>query len=178
MLFRSFEINVDTLKIRAGENFCNVGVRFFRTEDLLVVADTLVIKLEDNEHFTVLKEYNSTNDWSNTNASKMDGSRYTFVLSEVYTRPGSWHGGSPLYVNNYFGEWTVTKYIFINEFFGFVPDDWVWINSATSKLSFGRMHFYAKQLQQELQRRADIGEPVKDEDGSLMQLPSPYSVEY
>lgn len=173
-----YEINTDTLKIKAGANSVNVNVRFNRTMDLRTSSDTLVLKLENNEHFTVLQEYKSSNDWSNTTATTIDGSRYTFVIDEIYRRPDSWHGGSPLYVTNYFGDWNPTRFIFINGFFGFSLDDWVWVNGPTSKLSIGRMGFYAKQLQAELQRRADIGEPVKDEDGSNMQLPAPYIVDY
>ncbi len=172
-----YEFNTDTLRIKAGGNSVNVNVRFFRTQNLRTSSDTLVLKLEENEHFAVLKDYKSNNDWSNTTAKKMDGTRYTFVLDEIYTRPGSW-GGAPLNVNNYFGNWNVTKFIFVNDFFGFTLDDWVYTNGATSKLSAGRMAFYGKQLQKELQRRADIGDPVKDEDGSNMQLPAPYTVDY
>lgn len=173
-----YEINTDTIKLKAGANSVNINVRFFRTLRLRTSSDTLVLKLEDNEHFKVLKEYKSSNDWSNTTASKIDGTRYTFILEEIYKRPDSWHGSFPMYVTNYFGEWNPTRFIFINDFFGFTLDDWVWVNGATSKLSAGRMAFYAKQLQQELQRRADLGEPVMDENGSYMQLPAPYTVDY
>lgn len=173
-----YEINTDTLRIKAGENAVNVNVRFFRTHNLLTQTDTLVLKLEDNEHFTVLKEYKSNSDWSNTTAAKMDGSRYTFVLDEIYKRPDSWSGSAPLYVNNYFGEWSITRFIFVNDFFGFTLNDWILVNGSTSKISVGRMAFYARQLQNELQKRADSGDPVKDEDGTNMQLPSPYTVDY
>ncbi len=173
-----FEINTDTLKIKAGENSAKVAVRFFRTKDLLERSDTLTLKLEANEFFDVLNEYKSDNNWANTTADKIDGSRYTFVMTEIYTRPDSWSGSGPLYVNSYFGEWNPIKYIFINDFFGFNSNDWIYINSATSKLSSGRMLFYARQLQKELQRRADSGKPVLDEDGSNMQLPAPYNVDY
>lgn len=173
-----YEIDESTLMIAAGANSTDVVVNFKRTANLRTQADTLVLKLLDNEHFTVLNSYKSMNDWRNTTTADMDGSRYTFVLTEVYKRPDSWHGGTPLYVDTYFGTWTATKYIFINEFFGFTENDWIYINSATAKLSSGRMYFYARQLQEELQRRADEGNPVYDEDGSYMQLPAPYSVNY
>ena len=62
-----------------------------------------------------------------------------------------------------------------NGFFGFTTTDWTW---ATGKVSKGRMPFYARELQSELQRRADEGDPVYDEDGSYMQLPDAYRVDY
>jgi hypothetical protein len=40
------------------------------------------------------------------------------------------------------------------------------------------MPFFAKELQKELQKMANAGTPVRDEDGHPMQLPSPYSVNY
>ncbi len=173
-----FEIDLDTLIIKAGENSAQIGVRFLRTLDLRISPDTLTLKLEPNEHFSVLEEYKSHNDWRNSTAAAIDGTRYTFIISEVYTRPNSWIDGSPLYVNRYFGEWNPTRFIYINDFLGFTLNDWVFVNSATSKLSIGRMPFYARQLQEELQRRADSGNPVLDEDGSFMQLPEPYGVDY
>lgn len=173
-----FEINTDSIVIKAGENSALIGVRILRAKALRERVDTLTLKLEPNDHFDVLDKYKSSNDWRNTTANAIDGSRYRFIMTEIYTRPSSWSGSSPLYVTTYFGAWNPTKFIFINEFFGFSLNDWVFVNSATSKLSAGRMHFYAKQLQQELQKRAGEGNPVLDEDGSYMQLPQPYSVEY
>ena len=40
------------------------------------------------------------------------------------------------------------------------------------------MPFYAGELQKELQRLADAGTPLREDDGTLMQLPSPYNVNY
>ena len=40
------------------------------------------------------------------------------------------------------------------------------------------MPFYAKELQKELQKKADAGTPVLDENELPMQLPSPYNVNY
>lgn len=173
-----FQLDADTFRIKAGENSAAVDVRLLRTAALRTKNDTLTLQLQPNDDFTVLQTYKANNDWSNTSAGSIDGTRYTFVVGEVYTRPSSWSGGGPLYVNNYFGEWTITRYLFINQFFGFVGDDWIYVNGATSKLAAGRMDYYARQLQKELQRRADEGDPVKDEDGSYMQLPDAYRVDY
>lgn len=173
-----FEINLDTLSIKAGTNTLKLGVRFFRTESLRTKNDTLTLKLEPNEHFSVLEKYKSNNDWKDDTATEIDGTRYTFIVGEVYTKPGSWNGGSPLYTTSYFGEWNITRYLYINEFFGFTINDWTYVNGATSKLTQGRMQYYARQLQKELQKRADEGNPVLDEDGSYMQLPGDYQVDY
>lgn len=162
----------DTLKIKAGSNSGVVVVRFMRNASIKERVDTLVLKLEANEYFDVLDEYKSSNVWSNTTAGNIDGSRYVFAISEIYTKPGRWDGVS---ANNYFGSWNPTRYAYINGLFGFTTNDWTW---ATGKISSGRMPFYARELQKELQRRADEGDPVFDEDGSYMQLPDAYSVDY
>ncbi len=162
----------DTLKIKAGANEGIVGVRFIRNASIKKRVDTLVLKLEANEYFDLLDEYKSSNVWDNTTVDTIDGSRFTFLLSEIYTKPGRWDGVS---ASNYFGAWNATRYAYINGLFGFTTQDWTW---ATEKIGTGRMSFYARELQKELQRRADAGDPVYDEDGSYMQLPDAYSVDY
>ena len=167
-----FEIDLDSVVVRAGKNFAKFQVRFYRTKQLQTQTDTLRLKLLPNEEFNVLEKYKASNSWGDTNAAMLDGSTWTFTVSEIYTEPGRWGGQN---ANAYFGPWNPTKYVYINELFGFVSDDWIW---ETGKISKERMGFYARELQKELQRRADIGDPVYDEDGSYMQLPDAYHVDY
>jgi hypothetical protein len=136
-----------------------------------VQPDTLVLRLEANEHFNVLDTYKSSNSWSNTTAGNLDGALYTFIISEIYTQPAYWSNAV-----NYFGEWNPTRYSFINSYFGFSVDDWLW--APGGKVTTARFGYYARELQKELQRRADAGDPVYDEDGSFMQLPGDYAVDY
>lgn len=165
-----YMIDFDTLQIKARTNEGVVGVRFMRNASIKKQVDTLVLKLEPNQYFDVLNEYKSSNVWSNTTANTIDGARYTFMISEIYTRPNRWD-----IAENYFGAWNATRYAYINDFFGFKNDDWM---LSLEKISKGRMPFYARELQKELQRRADEGDPVYDEDGSYMQLPDAYHVDY
>ena len=170
----SYEDHFDPLRIKAGENSCKVNVRFLRPKRLNKGEDTLTLKLIPNEHFQVLEEYKASNNWQNTTAQKIDGTRYQFRISEIYTQPGAWGQ----YAGTYFGTWTITKFVYINSFFGFSTDDWTYHNGASSKITQARMPFFAKELQKELQKMANAGTPVRDEDGHPMQLPSPYSVNY
>jgi hypothetical protein len=165
-------MDFDTLKIKAGSNEGTVGVRFMRNASIKKQVDTLVLKLEANQYFEVLNAYKSSNVWSNTTADTIDGTRYTFLISEIYTQPSRW---GDVAADQYFGKWNPVRYAYINGFFGFTTTDWTW---ATGKVSKGRMPFYARELQSELQRRADEGDPVYDEDGSYMQLPDAYRVDY
>ena len=169
-----YEINFDTVRVKAGENSCKVNVRFLRPERLHSGEDTLTLKLLPNEHFGVLETYKASNNWQNTTAQEIDGTRYEFRISEIYTIPGAWSQ----YAGIYFGEWTITKFVYINGFFGFTINDWVYHNGASCKITSSRMPFYANELQKELQKQADAGTPVYDEDGGFMQLPSPYAVNY
>lgn len=170
----SYEIDFDTLRVKAGENSCKVNVRFLRSKRLYEGEDTLTLKLLPNEHFNLLENYKASNNWQNTTAKDIDGSRYQFIISELYSQPGAWGQ----YVGTYFGAWTITKFVFINSFFEFSNDDWTYHNGASSKITQARMPFYAGELQKELQRLADAGTPLREDDGTLMQLPSPHNVNY
>lgn len=172
-----YEINFDTLCVKAGQNSCKVNVRFLRPKRLQNGEDTLTIKLIPNEHFGVLENYKVSNNWQNTTAKDIDGTRYQFRISEVYSRPGAWDGNG-VYAGRYFGSYSITKFIYVNDLFGFTINDWNGANGVGSKITAGRITYYAKELQKDLQAKADAGTPVYDEDGSYMQLASPYDVNY
>ena len=167
-----YEIDLDTLKRKAGQSKATFGVRFLRSQNIKEKKQVLCLKLLPNKYFQVLEKYRSTNVWSNTTAKEMDGSRFAFYMSEIYQQPRRW---GEVNAGTYFGQWTATKYVFINDFFGFSTDDWEW---STGRISKGRMPFYARELQKELQKRADEGQPMLEDDGSYMQLGANYQVNY
>lgn len=171
MTGEDYEINLDTLRIKAGCNYGEIGVRFLRNKSFREKKDTLVLRLEPNENFTVLERYRASNVWTDSNAELMDGSRYTFVISEIYTQPGSWFNVEP-----YFGKWSPTKFAYINNLLGFT--DYEWEHYGTGKLSNARRTYFAITLQQDLQKRADEGEPLYDDDGAPMQLGDNFKVNY
>ncbi len=167
-----YEIDLDTLKIKAGQSKATFGVRFLRSQNIKEKKQVLCLKLLPNKYFQVLEKYRSTNVWSNTTAKEMDGSRFAFYMSEIYEQPRRW---GQVNAGAYFGQWTATKYVFINDFFGFTTDDWEW---STGRISNGRMPFYARELKKEFQKRADEGQPMLEDDGSYMQLGANYQVNY
>ncbi|MCQ4955105.1 hypothetical protein NE453_20695, partial [Holdemania filiformis] len=71
----------------------------------------------------VLNAYKSSNVWSNTTADTIDGTRYTFLISEIYTQPSRW---GDVAADQYFGKWNPVRYAYINGFFGFTTTDWTW----------------------------------------------------
>lgn len=167
-----YEINLDTLQIKAGANCGYIGVRFLRSANIKQEAKKLTLRLEPNENFDILETYKASNVWSNTTADSIDGSRFTFTIDEIYTMPSQWERVG---ASTFFGTWTATKYAYINNLLGFTTNDWEW---ATNKISKARMPYYATTLQKDLQQKADAGEPVYDEDGNYMQLGDSYKVNY
>ena len=73
-----YEIDLDTLKIKAGQRKATFGVRFLRSQNIKEKKQVLCLKLLPNKYFQVLEKYRSTNVWSNTTAKEMDGSRFAF----------------------------------------------------------------------------------------------------
>ena len=170
-----YEVDLDTVRIPAGKNLTKLNVKFLRNLRLRDEALTLVLRLQPNENFGVLEKYKSSNSYNASENDTINGAIFSFKIDEVYSCPSSWY---TLNANNYFGKWTATKYIYINQTLGFELDYWTWINGAGSKITSGRMPDYAIKLQKILQAAADEVNPVYDEDGSFMQLGDAYRVDY
>lgn len=169
-----FDTNLDTLKIKAGKSNAYVRITFYRTPDLLDSTLTVVLHLIENEHFNArIDEYKKTNQW-NSSSENLDGTRYTFKFNEQYSEPTywSWFG------EGFLGPWTPQKYIVVNSVMGWTVNDWSQAGQAGAKVSYGRLGFAAKAVRNYLQEQADNDTPVKDKDGSYMQLADGYMVDY
>lgn len=169
-----FDTNLDTLKIKAGKSNAYVRITFYRTPDLLDSTLTVVLHLIENEHFNArIDEYKKTNQW-NSSSENLDGTRYTFKFNEQYSEPTywSWFG------EGFLGPWTPQKYIVVNSVMGWTVNDWSQAGQAGAKVSYGRLRFAAKAVRNYLQEQADNDTPVKDKDGSYMQLADGYTVDY
>lgn len=155
--------------IPAGQTSTNVFVIIKRTSKLETTPVRLIFKLESNENFTVeLEKYNSYVNWAQK-GTELCGSKYKIIYSDIYDMPYQWDW----YGADYWGTWTITKEKTLNQVMGWTHGSW---NDGTVK--YGLMPYSAKQLKKYLQAQADAGTPVKDEDGSYMQLPDPYTVDY
>ena len=151
-----------------------VRITFYRTPDLLDSTLTVVLHLIENEHFNArIDEYKKTNQW-NSSSENLDGTRYTFKFNEQYSEPTywSWFG------EGFLGPWTPQKYIVVNSVMGWTVNDWSQAGQAGAKVSYGRLGFAAKAVRNYLQEQADNDTPVKDKDGSYMQLADGYTVDY
>ena len=61
---------------------------------------------------------------------------------------------------------------------GWTVNDWSNAGSSGSKVALGKFDFAARVFQKHLQKMADAGTPVLDDDGSYIQLPAKYAVDY
>ena len=137
--------------------------------------DTLKIKAGKSNAYVRITfyEYKKTNQW-NSSSENLDGTRYTFKFNEQYSEPTywSWFG------EGFLGPWTPQKYIVVNSVMGWTVNDWSQAGQAGAKVSYGRLGFAAKAVRNYLQEQADNDTPVKDKDGSYMQLADGYTVDY
>lgn len=169
-----YEINLDTVRVKAGTSKANVSVKFLRSADLGDQRIRLVLKVEDNENFTVpFEKQINTNVYSSSDV-KINANRFTFITSEIYTQPSYWR----TFATDAFGAWSVAKMKYVNKVCGIPIEDWQRGGYNDSKVSAGRFPVYAYKVRNALQEAADAGSPVKDDDGQYMQLGDNYRVDY
>lgn len=169
-----YDIDVSAAVVPAGANHVLFPVHFYRTPDMLEEAFALVLKIEDNEHFKVY-----FTDQKNTNVhtavgERIEADRFQFVVSEIYTMPGYWG----LFGNTFFGTWTVAKYRFLNQTVNWTPVGWQTAGSTTSEVQLGRFGTAALMVRNALQELADAGTPMREADGSFMQMGANFQVDY
>lgn len=172
---KDFEIELDSLVIKAGTSKAEVLVRIIRTETLLEKTLKIVLRLQENEHFKCyLETYKNTNLYT-AKGEQISGVRYVFTFNEMYTQPNFWKNYAE---KDYFGEWTAKKYQVVNQVCGLTPIDWQYANYYGYKMQSARLPFFARTVRIYLQEQADAGNPVTDSDGKYMQLAPNYEVDY
>ena len=172
---KDFEIELDSLVIKAGTSKAEVPVRIIRTETLLEKTLKIVLRLQENEHFKCyLETYKNTNLYT-AKGEQISGVRYVFTFNEMYTQPNFWKNYAE---KDYFGEWTAKKYHVVNQVCGLTPIDWRYANYYGYKMQSARLPFFARTVRIYLQEQADAGNPVTDSDGKYMQLAPNYEVDY
>ncbi len=171
-----FTIDHSKAVIPAGQSEVAFPIRFLRATDLTEKAVKVVLKLEDNEHFKIYFEEQKNTNIYNDPGEQIRANYFVFEVSEIYTEPWVW--SSPYSFNGVFGEWTITKYKYVNDFFGITVEDWENANRDDSKVKASYAQPWALQLRNHLQELADAGTPVLDEDGNYMQLGPGFEVDY
>ena len=172
---KDFEIELDSLVIKAGTSKAEVPVRIIRTETLLEKTLKIVLRLQENEHFKCyLETYKNTNLYT-AKGEQISGVRYVFTFNEMYTQPNFWKNYAE---KDYVGEWTAKTYQVVNQVCGLTPIDWRYANYYGYKMQSARLPFFARTVRIYLQEQADAGNPVTDSDGKYMQLAPNYEVDY
>lgn len=168
-----YSLEGNNFSIKAGANKDRVLVTLLRNPRLKKELVRVTFLIKPNENFdTPLKEYTNSSNW-NVEGNKINACMYYVEFGEIYTQPGYWS-----YAGEYCGKWTVEKYLLLNHTMGWTVNDWDNVGAIGSKIGLGRLQFAASALQAYLQEQADAGTPVREEDGTFMQLGSQYLVDY
>ena len=152
----------DEFIIPGGTASASVPVTIFKKDELQDgVVRYITIGLEENEHFKAYIDKRVVgNDTIGTQA-------ITIQYSMVLEQPWSWDS----YKNNW-GTYSHTKLNFMLSVM-----EWTY-SEFTSKNLYYVSPSICMLTQFELQKRADAGNPVRELDGSLMQLGPNYLVDY
>lgn len=167
----NYEVNLDTVSIPAKAGKVSLRVTLYRTDDLLTGSQRVAFKLEGNEYFKLhIQSYKNSSNWLAT-ADTMSAIKFAVIYNEQYTEPTRYS----FFGEDVFGTWTPKKYQVINDVMEWTHADW---SASSDKVSYGRFDFAGKAVQKYLQEMADAGTPVKDSDGTYMQLTPKYAVDY
>lgn len=169
-----FDVDLDTVAVKANTSTVNLRVKLIRTPDMTENTYCIAFKLLDNEHFKcLLPMYKSNSSYGSTD-KLIPGDKYIISVSEQYTMPWYWL----FFGDDYFGPWTPLKYMLINSVCGWTPEDWDNGGNQGTPVQAGRLDFAARAVQKHLQKMADEGTPVLDNDGSYMTLNDNYPIDY
>lgn len=175
-----YDADFSNVKILANTSELYFPVKLIRTADMLDNVFDVVLKLEDNENFKVyFNKQKNTNVYTAV-GEEIDADRFKLTVSEIYTKPFYWAFTDGSYGASYhfFGPWTVAKYKFINDLMGWTPEDWQYAGHTGRPVQLGRFNTAAYLVRNKLQELANAGTPMREKDGSFMQLGPNYAVDY
>lgn len=172
-----FEIDLDSTYFKPYENKVMLKFKALRSPKLLKGKVCLAIDLVETDDYDVLEKYNNTDIW-NDFQQVLSGRTFRMFYSEIMTQPFYW--GSISGTDPYFGKWSITKMKLLNSLMGWEYGDWAngVAGSVGAKITTGVFGYAAYQLQQDLQKKANAGNPVIDDDGKYMQPGTKYPVDY
>ncbi len=141
-------------------------IKLKRTAKLKEEKISMTVSLVENENFKLLLPTKE----NGSDGTELNAMQLKIIFSEFYAAPWNWD----FYAVDYFGNFTIEKFEFINATLGWAPSDW---DDGIVKL--GMFAYAARTVQEELQRRADENDPVYEKDQvTFMQLADKYAVDY
>lgn len=169
-----FDLSENDFIIKANQSIDTLIVKLYRTPKLRNQTMRLKLGLEANEYFdTPINEYKSTSSWREQ-GDTLSAISYVIRFNERYSKPSYWG----LFGDQYFGTFTVNKYLALNEYMGWTAYDWSYAGMTGQKIQAGKMDYFARYFKKYLEKRANEGNPLLDDDGSYMQLGPNYQVDY
>lgn len=157
-----YEALAEEYIIPGGQAEFKFQLILLRSEALLKEKKQITLELQENEYFKLLmpeiKGVNTT--------------RFRIIFSELITMPQMWTTSN---ASNFFGTWSINKFRLINDLMGWNTSDWTNVQGPVKPGKYG---YAATLMQFDLQEKADAGKPELDDDGTYMQLPPPYTVDY
>lgn len=170
-----YSIDRNDFTVNAGSSSDTVIVTLLRTQELRQKECFLKLSIQPNEHFEIpIEKYKSTASYSSP-GDTLSATSFKIRYNEKYTQPNYWGW----YGADYWGTWTVDKYLLLNEIMGWAVSDWSYAGSSGAKIALGKFDYSARLMRKYLQEKADNGEPVIDSaTGTYMQLASTYKVDY
>lgn len=170
-----FSLSGNEFCIKAGASTDVVNVNLIRNEGLIQKTVRIDFLLEPNEYFDMpISEFRNSANWTIA-GDNLPTNHYFIDFGENYAAPNYWSQAT-----TYFGTWTVTKYLKINEQLGWTVSDWSRAGSTGAKVALGRFPAGATLMQKYLQEQADSGTPVRDPDdpSGYMHLGAGYPINY
>ena len=177
-----FTVDFSNIIVPAGAAEVEVPVTFLRHPDLLTKELRVMIKVEDNENFIVPFTHQKNTNIYYASGDTLMADRFLFIVDEFYSEPVIWSFFLSSYPDgvNPCGAWSVKKQKLMSQLFNITEDDWDyqkgWANNRG--VQFQSFIYYAIKLQVYLQEQADNGTPVREDDGSFMQLGPGHEVDY
>lgn len=160
--------------IKAGQAADTVLVTLNRSAKLHSKTIRVTVRLEANDYFDLpIAEYKNSSAW-NVDGKQNSAVSYLIKFDEKYKEPSYWDW----FGNDYFGKFSATKYVTLNAVMGWKLSDWNYAGSSGAKIALGKFDFAARTLRDYLQKMANAGTPVLEDDGSYVQLADGYKVDY
>ena len=169
-----YDLSENDFVIKANTGMDTIYVKLLRTAKLRNQTMRLKLGLVPNEHFeTPITEYKNSSSWS-ADGNMHSALSYIINFNERYSKPYYWDW----YGDEYFGTFTVAKYLAINNYMGWTGTDWSNAGMTGQKIQYGKLSYFARYIQKYFQQMADEGKPFLEDDGSFMQLGANYLVDY
>lgn len=174
VLNEDYNLEGNDFTVSANAALDTVYITLLRTTKLRKNTLKIRLKIEPNEHFEVpIETYKNSSSWS-VDGPINSAVSYLIKFDEKYKMPSYWG----YFGKQYFGAFTTVRFLELNSVMGWTVSDWDRAGSSGAKIAGGKFDFAARTLQKHLQEMADAGTPVLDDDGTYLQLPSSYAVDY